>query len=94
MKWFLIFLLSGCTSFDYEWVQTRPVSVKPWFYVEVDNVDSVCRFIGADYMHQLERINACSQWQVKGCIVYLPKNYPSWIKAHEEKHCMGFIHGA
>ena len=77
---------------DYEWVQTRPASAKPWFYVSVEDVDTTCRLLGSDPQRKLSRINGCATWKPQGCEIYLPQNSPAWIKEHEERHCAGFTH--
>ena len=88
----LIFGLSGCASFGYQWEQTRAPSVKPWLYVTVTDTDFACRSAGADLERRLSRINACAQWKPIGCVIYIPENAPRWMIEHEERHCMGEQH--
>ena len=88
----ILFWLTGCASFDYQWQQTRPASAKPWVYVIVADADEVCRATGADPERRLGRINACATWKPEGCIIYLPQNAPQWLEDHENMHCAGLTH--
>lgn len=58
----------------YVWAKTREASLKPWFYLHVEDTDKVCRSIGADLQRTLSHIAACAQWQPQGCIIVLPVN--------------------
>ena len=88
--------LSGCASTDYEWRQTFQPAPKPWLYVEVEDVDRTCREVQRAEGTQSPdgRILGCATWSPKGCIVYLSPKAPHWIREHEEKHCLGWAHGA
>lgn len=86
------FMLMGCATFDYEWRQTRPASFKPWLYVTVDDPDATCRHIGTDTEGRSGRIQACAEWAPSGCLIFISKDAPAWLIAHEERHCAGWTH--
>lgn len=89
----VLWLLTGCASVgdQHDWKHTRPASAKPWFYVTVDDPDSVCRLLGSQASHSV-RVDGCAVWKPAGCEIYVPAGAPDWLVAHEEKHCNGYTH--
>lgn len=87
----LVVSLSGCASFDYDWVKTQPAAPKPWITVLVADADFTCRTLQP--ASSLERIFGCAHWTPKGCTIYLQADAPQWVKEHEERHCEGWHHG-
>ena len=63
---------SGSVPFIYEWSKTRPASLKPWFYVKVDDPNITCRMLGSQASQRIH-IDACAIWKPQGCEIYLPK---------------------
>ena len=87
----LLALLMGCASLDYEWIQTRPASVKPWTYIVVADAESECAKSGMQAASG-RRLIACAHWRPANCEIILPIGYQQWIKEHEEQHCEGMTH--
>ena len=84
-------LLSGCATDQYQWKQTRPPSEKPWVYIYALDTDTLCRGLGSKVSFAL-KIQGCSIWKERGCVIVIPENPPKWLIEHEEKHCEGWDH--
>lgn len=88
----ILVTIGGCATLDHGWRQAHAPSVKPWFYVTVDDAETVCRMLGADAAHKLDTIYGCTIWKPQGCEIYIPSNAPAWLVEHEQHHCAGFSH--
>ena len=85
-----LLILAGCERVEldgpdaqgYKWQKDGPVGA-PIYHYGVD-VYLNCNFAA--------HAQACSIFRDGECHIYLPQEYPPWMKAHEERHCAGWRH--
>jgi len=88
--------LSGCASVpDWkaggsDWtLSSNPIAEIDYVYAEPSVIKLLCESFTAT---EGTNIKACATRTQTVCRIYLPRNAPDWIKAHEEKHCAGWNH--
>lgn len=87
----LLVVLFGCSQVEidgpdaqgYNWVKDGPVG-SPVIHRNADV------FLNCGLM---EKAESCAVQRGDGeCHIYLPKNPPDWVEAHELRHCAGWRH--
>jgi hypothetical protein len=90
------FLFASCAYRpieNFRWQKVHEPSDRIVF-IKSQNPDKECRSLGAKVKFA-QIIFACALYTKKVCFIvtaYHEKDIPSYIKAHEEMHCMGWIH--
>jgi len=92
----LCFFLSSCAYKpleNFQWEKTQEPSEKIVF-VKHDDPNKFCRELGVK-VGFMQKIIACALSTKDVCFIvtnFEEKEIPIYIKAHEEKHCLGWSH--
>ena len=88
MKFILLFLLAGCSTFDDGMVRDRPMEPKSIVHIEVADFAQYCAKNSAPSDYGC----AVRIYSSQTCIIYTNLNPPQWVVDEERKHCYGWNH--
>jgi hypothetical protein len=83
-----LILCFGCAADPFAWDEQPRHSPLPAYFVEVADVERVCRSYPGFTTHGC----AVRDYSRGVCFVYTGPNPQAWLRTHELAHCAGYDH--